>query len=104
MPPGSAEFSSDLVAALGEVTAQSFLLGARASAPLMLSLLLSVLIMGLISRTLPQLNVIAVGFSLNSLVTLAVLSVTLGTVVWVFQDQVATTLDTLREGFRVEMP
>jgi flagellar biosynthetic protein FliR len=98
MPPGSAGFSADLVESLQQIAAQSFLLGARASIPLMLSLLLSVLIMGLISRTLPQLNVMAVGFSLNSLVVLAVLSVTLGSVAWVFQEQVATTLDTLREG------
>lgn len=100
MPPGSAGFSSDLVAALSEVTAQSFVLGARASIPLMLALLLSVLIMGLISRTLPQLNVIAVGFSVNSLVVLAVLSVTLGSIAWVFQEQVAATLDTLRDGLQ----
>lgn len=101
MPPGSAGFSDNLVGALSEVTAQSFVLGARASIPLMLSLLLSVIIMGLISRTLPQLNVMAVGFGLNSLVVLAVLSVTLGSIAWVFQEQVAATLDTLRDGLNV---
>jgi flagellar biosynthetic protein FliR len=63
-------------------------------------LLLATLILGTLSRTLPQLNVMALGFGLNALVALGILSVSLGAMVWIFQDQVdpmlRTTLDVLR--------
>jgi flagellar biosynthetic protein FliR len=85
--------------------ALSFIVGVRAAAPAMVALLSSVLILGLISRTLPQLNVIAVGFSLNAMVMLAVLSLSLGGVVWAFQDEVGPTLALLRDALAtVEVP
>ena len=64
-----------VAAALVELLGESFVIGVRAAAPVMVALLMSVLILGLISRTLPQLNVIAIGFNLNGLIMLAVLSV-----------------------------
>ncbi len=97
MPPGRAALSSNMLDALNEVMSQSFALGIRAAAPVMLALLLSVLIMGLISRTLPQLNVIAVGFSFNAMVVLVVLSISLGTAAWIFQDEAINTIQTLSE-------
>ena len=39
----------------------------------MTAVLLATLVLGLISRTLPQLNVLVVGFGLNSMLTFAVL-------------------------------
>ena len=39
----------------------------------MVALLMSVLVLGLISRTLPQLNIIVVGFNLNALIMFRVL-------------------------------
>ena len=59
------EFLGKLVAAFELLLTQSFSLGIRAAAPVIVSLLLSTLVMGLISRTLPQLNILAVGFGLN---------------------------------------
>ena len=96
MPPGHGTFSPDLVAALTDVTTQSFATGIRASAPVMVSLLLAVLITGLISRTLPQLNIMAIGFNVNVLVMLFTLTLSLGAAVWVFQEEVSTALDTVR--------
>ena len=63
----------------------------------MTALLLSTLVLGLISRTLPQLNIIAIGFGLNSLVVLGGLSMGIGAIAWVFQEQIQTTLDLLVE-------
>jgi flagellar biosynthetic protein FliR len=97
MPPGHAWVNEGIVETLTGVLAQSFVLGIRAAAPAMVALLMAVLVMGLISRTLPQLNIIAVGFSLNTMIMLATLAVTLGTMVWVFQDQVEPTIETVKE-------
>jgi len=48
------------------------------------------LVTGLISRTLPQINVLAIGLSINALAMLVILSVTIGSVGLVFQSELAT--------------
>jgi flagellar biosynthetic protein FliR len=97
MPPGKTTFGPTLVDALTEVTSQSLALGVRAAAPALMALLLSNLILGLISRTLPQLNVMALGFGINILIVLAVSAASLGAIAWLFQDAAWDTIDTMRE-------
>jgi len=97
MPPGHAEFAPTIVDALTVILANSFLTGIRASAPVMVSLLLAVLIIGLISRTLPQLNSINLGFSFNTLVLLGVLAFSIGSAVWIFQDETKHAIDLVRD-------
>lgn len=86
---------------LGETSvlllSQSFELGIRAAAPVVTALLLSTLVMGLISRTLPQLNILAVGFGMNSLLTFAALALTLGAAAWVFQEHLEPALEVILE-------
>jgi flagellar biosynthetic protein FliR len=81
--------------------AQSFSLAVRAAAPVVTALLLSTLVMGLISRTLPQLNILAVGFGLNSMLAFGVLGLTLGGAAWVFQNQIESVLELLLEALHV---
>lgn len=80
-PPGADDIPPELVSALTAVVSESFIIGFRAAAPVMVALLLAALILGLISRTLPQLNIIAVGFGVNTLILLAVLSVCFGAMI-----------------------
>jgi flagellar biosynthetic protein FliR len=94
-PPGYAAFPESLGEALVNLVSESFRLGIRAGVPVVTALLLSTLVMGLISRTLPQLNILMVGFGMNSMLTFATLSLTLGAAVWVFQRELVPTLDTL---------
>ena len=63
----------------------------------MTALLLATLVLGLIGRTLPQINILAVGFSVNSLLTLGCLFTTVGAIVWAFPLEAVTALDMLRE-------
>jgi flagellar biosynthetic protein FliR len=93
-PPGHAALGSDFVEVITNITTQSFALGIQAAAPLLAALLLSTLVLGLISRTLPQINIIAVGFGINSLLTLGMLFLSLGAVAWVFQEP---TIDVMRQ-------
>lgn len=78
-----------LVTLLGE----SFVLGVRAAAPVIAALLLSTVVLGLIARTLPQLNALALGVPLNTIVALGTLAVSLGAMVTVFQDQIEDVID-----------
>jgi flagellar biosynthesis protein FliR len=97
LPPGGSEFPDSVAAAFTTLVAQSFSLGLRAAAPAVTALLLATLILGLIGRTLPQLNVFAVGFGLNSLLAFAALGLSLGAAVWAFQNEIEPAMNTLFE-------
>ncbi|MEN1679807.1 MAG: flagellar biosynthetic protein FliR [Planctomycetota bacterium] len=94
-PPGEARFSESYSDALITMLSQSFELGLRASAPIVVALFLSTVVLGLVSRTLPQINTVVVGFGVNSLLTLAVMFLSLGGVAWAFQEPLAGALENL---------
>jgi flagellar biosynthetic protein FliR len=96
-PPGHAVVGDTFVQALTDIMSQSFVLGVRAAAPLLVSLLLSTVVLGLVSRTVPQINIIAVGFGLNSFVTLAMMMLSLGAIAWTFQDPFIDALRRIQE-------
>ena len=79
---------------------QRVTLGVRAAAPATVALLLATLVMGLISRTLPQLNILAVGFGLNAMVTFGSIAVSLGGLAWMFQEQIEPAVELLLEAFQ----
>jgi flagellar biosynthetic protein FliR len=95
IPPGCVTWSESWTEALCQIAMQSFEVGLRASAPVVIALLMSTLILGLISRTVPQLNILAVGFGLNSLVLLGTMSFCIGVAAWILQDQAALVLENL---------
>lgn len=98
VPAGVHGFSDSLLDTVTTLIERSFDLGIRAAAPATAALLMATLILGLISRTLPQLNVMALGFGLNSLVTLGVMALSLGAIAWVFQDELTPALAAVLEG------
>lgn len=96
-PPGQVALGGTFVEALTSIVTQSFMLGIRAIAPVITALLLSTVVLGLISRTLPQLNILLVGFNLNAMLTLGVLFLSLGTVAWTFQEETSEVLIRLQQ-------
>jgi flagellar biosynthetic protein FliR len=95
IPPGSTVAPGCLYETLIELVTQSFALGIRASAPLVTALLLANLVLGLIGRTLPQLNILVVGFGMNTMLALGALILSLGAAVWVFEDQIGWALQSI---------
>jgi flagellar biosynthetic protein FliR len=61
----------------------------------MVSILLATLVVALISRTLPQLNAVAVGLNFNSLIVLGILGLCLGSAAWVFQEELPAAIDSV---------
>ena len=96
-PPGHAALGTNFVDVLISILTQSFALGIRAAGPLMVALLLSNLVLGLISRTLPQINVIVVGFGLNSLLAMGVLFLSVGAAAWTFQEPTMDAMQHIKE-------
>jgi flagellar biosynthetic protein FliR len=99
MPPGNGRLPDSLVEALTAITAQSFEVGIRAAAPVMVALLLATLVVALISRTLPQLNAVAVGLNFNSLIVLGMFAFCLGSAAWVFQEELEGVVDAVGQTF-----
>ncbi len=91
-----------------ELVGHSLSIGIRASAPAAIALLLANFVTALIARTLPQLNILVVGFNINVTVMLLVLGLTISSVAWVFQnevsDWVSRTLDVLPKTASVSEP
>jgi len=99
-PPGKVVLGETYVEALTTVLGQSFELGLRAGAPAITALLLSTLVLGLIGRTLPQINILAVGFSVNSLLTLGSLFASIGVIAWTFPLQIVGVIELLSDAVR----
>ncbi len=80
LPPGNLNFSGEAVPYLVELSTRMFILGVQFSAPILVILLLSGLILGILSRTFPQLNVFLLSFPINIGISFAVIGLTLGLV------------------------
>ncbi|MEN0110351.1 MAG: flagellar biosynthetic protein FliR [Planctomycetota bacterium] len=94
-PPGQAIASEELLMGVIGLLGVGFELGVRAAAPLLLALLLATVVLGLISRTMPQINTMVVGFGVNALLMLGVMTASIGAAAWAFQAPIAHTLESL---------
>lgn len=103
VPPGRAGVPDSLTEGFVVLLSRSFALGMRAAAPVAAALLLATLLMGLIGRTLPQLNILIVGFGFNAMLTFGALMLTLGAAVWALQDMLAPGLETLLDALAVPL-
>lgn len=103
IPPGSGTVSTTIVPAFTDLITQSFVLGIRSAAPVLAAILLSILIMGLISRTMPQFNILAVGFGMNSMLTFGVLSLSIGAGVYIYLDEIEPTLVLMLEAIHAPL-
>ncbi len=96
-------FLASLVQMFLLLITQSFHVAIRAAAPVVTAVLLATLVLGLISRTLPQLNVMVVGFGLNAMITFGVMFISLGATLLVFQDQIVPTLQILFQTLHIPL-
>ena len=76
LPPGKLDFSGGAVPYLMSLASHMFTLGVQFSAPVLALLLLSGLILGILARVFPQLNVFMLSFPINIGVALIVLALT----------------------------
>ena len=58
----------------------------------MIALLLATLVLGLVGRTLPQLNILSVGFGPNAIIAFSMLALLLGTIAWLFEDRMESAI------------
>ena len=88
-PAGAVVLQADWLGEYEQLLRHTFVVGLRAAAPLATALLLANILTGLLTRTLPQLNVLAIGFNINALALLVLLVLSMGSVGWVFQQELS---------------
>ena len=76
LPPGQLDLSGDAVPFLMEMAGHMFVLAVRFSAPILALLLLSGLVLGILARIFPQLNVFMLSFPVNIGLALLVIGLT----------------------------
>ncbi len=77
LPPGRISLAGDAVPYLMQLTSKMFVLGMQFAAPVLAVLLLSNLILGILARVFPQLNVFMLSFPINISVALGAMALTL---------------------------
>ena len=86
LPLGTKLETANVLGLVTELLQQSFILTLRGVAPAVAALMISTLVIGLISRSYPQMNLLGMGLSSNLIVMLLAVFFTLGGSVWLFVD------------------
>ena len=95
LPPGTPLATQDALVTVTRLLSVSFLMALRISLPVVAALLVGLITAGWISRVLPQLNMMVLGWHLNAVLALAVLLLTVGGMAWVFQNHVDLAVEYL---------
>lgn len=94
-PPMSLSIDHDLSAMVVDHLAIGIESGLRVAAPVVACVLMTNLIVALISRTVPQLNVLAIGLNVNVMAALVVMALTIGSAGLVFESELAGAIERL---------
>ena len=102
LPVGEAAFQPSVAYSLVVILSLSFNLALRMAAPVLVSVLVTMLVMGLLGKTLPQLNLMSVGFGINSMVMFSVFGLSLGAGIWCFQEKIGDVFVLLFHGLQAQ--
>jgi flagellar biosynthetic protein FliR len=86
VPPNSLSFDPSISAVLIKVSSNMFLIGIKIAAPLLVALFISNLCLGIVARTVPQVNILMVGFPINLCIGLILFSLVLRNVLPLLTD------------------
>ncbi|HBT78026.1 MAG TPA: hypothetical protein DEB39_14135 [Planctomycetaceae bacterium] len=98
LPIASGGFHTPLLETIVSVLTVGFVLAFRIAAPVTLGILVAMVVMGMLSKTLPQLNLMSVGFGINNILMFFLVFVSIGAGIHCFQDRVADVMEMIFEG------
>jgi flagellar biosynthetic protein FliR len=99
VPVLSFGFNESLMVLIGDVLSAAYILGIKLFSPVLIALLLTTLAMGFLSRTMPQLNILSVGFALRSMVAIGVAAFALAASGDLLADALLEALAAVRAAF-----
>lgn len=95
VPPLMATFDGGLADFLISFMRQMFELGLRLGGPVVLALLLTSLVMGFLTRTMPQMNILSIGFNIKVVAALLVMALTISLSLGAMSNALEESLDRL---------
>ncbi len=97
MPPGDAFVSLSAIDLLRNLVHDSLVLGFQLAAPLLATMSLVALTMGFLGHSVPQINILVIGFPVRALISLSVLLLSLTGIAKMVIDVVPHAIDSLRQ-------
>ena len=95
LPPGTSFASADLLALITQLLQQSFTLTLRGIGPAVAAMFITHLVLGLISRSFPQIDLTGFGFGSNVAVMWLAMFLCVGGCVWLFVDDFGSTIQSI---------
>lgn len=95
LPVGDAFVSTTAVELLRDLVHESLVLGVQVAAPILATMSLVAITMGFLGHTVPQINVLVIGFPVRAVINLLILAITLSGAAEVVIDVVPTAIDRL---------
>ncbi len=77
IPPGTFHYSFSVITLMEQLMTSAFALAIRLAAPALIALFMASVTMGFLSRTIPQLNILTIGFAVRVFVGLSVAGLSL---------------------------
>jgi flagellar biosynthetic protein FliR len=97
VPMATVQFHLQSAAELVRLSAGVFVVAVKIASPVMLALLLTDCALGVLSRTVPQMNIFIVGFPLKIMVGLFVIGMSLPVFAYIFKNSLLKVQDSLSQ-------
>ena len=92
---------STALALLVRLVTGAFTLALRMAGPVLIALLVASVAMGFLSRTMPQLNILSVGFMLRAMLAIGATAIVISADGSVITDAIVGTIEAIREAFHL---
>ena len=99
IPVGSGLIRLGPAESITAIVSVTFSLGFRIAAPATVGILIAMIVMGVLGRTLPQLNLMSVGFGINTIIMYSIVFLTVGSAMLCFQERFIYVLELIFAGF-----
>jgi flagellar biosynthetic protein FliR len=99
IPLASFRAGPSVVELLVDLLTAAFVLGLKLAAPILIALFLTSVSMGFLSKTMPQLNILSVGFALRAMLAMGAASVAIPAAHEVFLEALTDSIVALRDAF-----
>ncbi len=99
VPPGMFAFDRSFLTLLVDLVQSAFVLGMRLAAPALIALMLASLVMGFLSKTIPQLNILTVGFSIRIMIGMFTAAISLSLAFELLTEHMFDVMDRTRFAF-----
>ncbi len=101
LAPGP-QFNETIILLLTQMLGAAFMFGVRLAGPVLIALFMSATALSFLSRTMPQFNILTVGFPVRIFVALTVAGLVLGSCQDLMLNAVWDALETVREAFGLD--